>query len=262
MKLFSLLFAFMFVATISKAQTTAMDFMANDCNGVPQHLFADLDEGNAVIIEFFMLNCGSCPVAGHKLETMKATLMTQYPGKVKSYAIGFSNSYTCTQISNWVTTNGFTSIPMSGGGAQVAHYGGMGMPTVVILGGGAEHLVLGEPYIGLSTSDTTTIANDIREFLDVSTAVNAPKTPESNFAVYPNPANDLINLSFDLKTAGNVAINIIDVTGKKVATIMNEEVSSGKHTKLFSTASLQNGIYYVQITEGTAISAHKLTIIR
>jgi len=262
MKLFSLLFAFMFVATISKAQTTAMDFMANDCNGVPQHLFADLDEGNAVILEFFMLNCGSCPVAGHKLEALKETLLTQYPGKIKSYSIGFSNSYTCTQISNWVTTNGFTSIPMSGGGAQVAHYGGMGMPTVVILGGGTEHLVLGEPYIGLSTSDTTTIANDIREFLEVSTAVNTLQTPETTFAVYPNPANDLINLSFDLKTAGNVTINIVDITGKQIATIINEEVSAGKHTKLFSTANLQNGIYYVQITERTTISAHKLTIIR
>ena len=31
------------------------------------------------------------------------------------------------------------------------------MPTIVILGGGTNHAVLGSPYVGFATSDTITI---------------------------------------------------------------------------------------------------------
>src|SRR5436190_12402066 len=143
-------FVLLFAAITAFAQTTALNFNRKDCNGVDRHLFADLDSGKAVILEYFMINCAPCPAAGIKLEAMKANLLTQYTGKVISYAIAFNNTYTQTQVKNWVTGNGFSMIPMDSGAAQVAYYGGMGMPTIVILGGKTTHSVLGSPYIGFS----------------------------------------------------------------------------------------------------------------
>lgn len=247
----------LFTTSISNAQTTAMDFNRLDCNGNMQHLFADLDAGNAVIIEFFMLNCGACPVAGQKLEALKADLLAQFPGKVKSYAIGYVNSYTCSSVANWVTNNSFTAIPMDSGAAQVAYYGGMGMPTVVVLGGGTSHLVLGSPYLGLSTSDTTTIGNDIRTFLGAS-AIN--ETVFTSFNLFPNPANDMLTLSFDMKESGNLNIEIFDMLGKKVSTLMNNNVSAQKFKRSFNTASLAAGNYVLQLSiNGNSVN-HKLNI--
>ncbi|MCG3165033.1 MAG: hypothetical protein POELPBGB_00793 [Bacteroidia bacterium] len=251
--------ALFFTTANSNAQTTAMDFNRMDCNGNMQHLFADLDAGNAVIIEFFMQNCGACPVAGQKLEALKADLLAQFPGKVKSYAIGYVNSYTCSSVANWVTNNGFTAIPIDSGATQVAYYGGMGMPTIVVLGGGTSHLVLGSPYLGLSTSDTTTIGNDIRDFLG-ATAIN--ETVFTSFNLFPNPANDMLTLSFDMKESGNLNIEIFDMLGKKVSTLMNDNVSAQKFKRSFSTASLAAGNYVLQLSiNGNSVN-HKLNITR
>ena len=248
-----------FAFTLSKAQTTAMDFNRMDCNGNMQHLFADLDAGNAVIIEFFMQNCGACPIAGQKLEALKSDLLAQFPGKVKSYAIGYNNTYSCSSNANWVTNNGFTSIPMDSGATQVAYYGGMGMPTVVILGGGTSHLVLGSPYLGLSTSDTTTIGNDIRTFLGTS-AIN--ETAFTSFNLFPNPANEMLTLSFDMKESGNLNIEVFDMLGKKVEVLMDENISAGKFKHSFSTASLAAGNYVLQLSANGNSANHKLNITR
>ena len=162
-----------FTVQTAVAQTTGMDFNRKDCDGINQHLFADLNAGNAVILEFFMVSCNSCTTAASKINSMKANILTQYPGKVKSYSIGFSDnptSYSKSVVKTWANTNSVGSIPMDSGAAQVAYYGGFGMPTIVILGG-TNHALLGAPYIGFSTTDTTMMATSIRNYLSGATGI-------------------------------------------------------------------------------------------
>jgi hypothetical protein len=64
--------ALMFVMTISKAQTTGMQFSGKDCNGNPVDLFADLDAGKIVILHFFMPSCGSCPPPWNDLQQLRS----------------------------------------------------------------------------------------------------------------------------------------------------------------------------------------------
>lgn len=249
------------INSFSYAQTTAMNFNRPDCNGNMQHLFGDLDAGNAVIIEFFMQSCGSCVTAGDKLEAMKADLLAEFPGKIKSYAIGYTNTYNCLSNANWVSSNGYTSIPMDSGEAQVAYYGGMGMPTIVVLGGGSTHAVLGTPYDGFVTSDTAKMAADIRSFLNPAAGVNCIKTDIQPLQFYPNPSNDLLNFSGNFKENSALKIDIIDLAGKQVATPLNEKTNAGYFKKSFSTSSLPNGSYLIRIKTNDNISTYKLSII-
>ena len=249
------------LSTISYAQTTAMNFNRPDCNGNMQHLFDDLDAGNAVIIEFFMQSCASCVTAGDKLEAMKTDLLAEFPGKIKSYAIGYENTYSCSSNANWVSSNGYTSIPMDSGEAQVAYYGGMGMPTIVILGGGSAHSVLGNPYDGFVISDTAKMAADIRSFLNPATGINCIKTNIEAFQFYPNPSNDLINFSGNIKENSQLKIDIIDIAGKQVEVVLNEKANAGNFKKSFSAASLPNGSYLIRIKTNDTIATYKLSII-
>lgn len=242
------------------AQSTAMDFNITDCNGTSHHLFSDLDAGNAVIIEFFMTSCTSCITAGQKLEPMKADLLAEFPGKIKTYAFGFNNTYTCTQVNNWVTSNGFTSIPSDSGAAQVAYYGGMGMPTIVVLGGGSAHAVLGTPYVGFSTSDTATIANDIRSFLNPSGVKETSQTINS-LDVFPNPANDKLNLTFNLDKNSTVKIELADITGRIISVLSNETLLNGKINKTIETASFAEGSYILKISTGETVINKKINIV-
>lgn len=252
-----------FTVQKSNAQMNAMDFTMVDCSTTPttHNLFTDLNAGNAVIIEFFMTSCGSCISAGSKLEAMKANLLSQYPGMVKSYAFGFNNSYSCTTVKNWVTNNGFTSIPSDSGAAQVAYYGGMGMPTIVVIAG-TNHKLLGAPYVGFTTSDTTIMATDIRNFFATTTGVNELKSNLSELNIYPNPTTNDVKISFNLTENAITVIELMDVTGRIVKTLLNEKMPVGASTKTFNVSSLDNGNYIVRINTNGKMTQQKLSIIK
>lgn len=247
-------------SNFAQSQTTAMNFDILDCNSVPHNLFGDLDSGKCVIIEFFMTSCGSCITAGGILESMKTDLMAEFPGMIKAYAFGFNNSYSCATVNNWVMTNGITSFPSDSGAAQVAYYGGMGMPTIVILGGVSSHLLLSAPYIGFTTSDTITMASDIRNFLN-GTSITENNNLVNELMVFPNPANSEVKVSFNLTESNNVTIDVIDLTGRVVTNVMNEKVQSGTITKTINTSTIAEGNYLISVNVNGTVSQQKLSIV-
>jgi len=261
LKQIALILGTVICANFSIAQTTAMDFNRNDCNGNNQHLFNDLDAGQAVILEFFMNNCSSCVIAGQELEAMKSALLAQYPGKIKSYALAYTNSYSTTVVKNWVINNSFSSIPMDSGAAQVAYYGGFGMPTIVILGGGTGHLILGSPYIGFSPGDTTQMAIDIRNFLNSSSGINSTTKAVSDVKVFPNPATESIQVSLTLSAGSVMSMGITDVTGKQIENVtINESVVAGEITKKINVSHLPKGTYILVVRVNGNTEYKKFTV--
>lgn len=251
---------FLFSASYTSAQTTAMDFVEEDCNGSSQNLYTDLDSGNVVILEFFMLDCGPCVAAGQELEILKSVLLAEYPGKIKSYAIGSSDTYDCTSIMYWVNTSGFTSIPMDSGATHVDYYGGIGMPTIVVIGGGTSHTVLGSPYIGFSTNDTTTMALDIRAFLNGTDPVHHQNIKSGSFNFFPNPSTGTLNLMFQIKEVTTIKVDLIDAMGREVMILFDEVLSGGHTMKTFNTSRLENGNYIIRVSSDGIITNYKLNI--
>lgn len=260
-KILLTLIAFAFLTPVLQAQMTAMNFNRNDCDGNPQHLFADLNSGKAVIIEYFMTSCAPCPAAGQKLESMKANLLQQYPGMVKSYAIAFNNTYSCTTVKNWVTSNGFTSIPMDSGATQVAYYGGMGMPTIIIAAG-ANHQLLGSPYIGFNTSDTTQMAANIRSFLGSQVGLKERGNQLGALNIFPNPSSSEVNISFSVYESTVVSVDVVDLTGRIVARLLHEDVPAGRFSRYFGVDALPAGFYSLRIKAGGAQASQKLSIVK
>lgn len=243
--------------------TTAMDFNRADCNGVMHHLFTnDLDSGNVVILEFFMGGgCISCITAGQDLETMKTGLLAAYPGKIRSYASGYTNSMNCSTVFNWVNSNGFTSTPIDSGATQVAYYGGFGMPTIVILAGN-DHKVI-YTGIGYSASDTVTMKTSVNNFFNPSAVqVAGVNNAITTFNLYPNPTRNTTDLSLQLKENGLMQIYITDVTGKIIYSSSEENASAGHYSKTLNTRELANGLYVVGVTFNGQTSYTKLSIAK
>ena len=263
-RIFYVIVCVVFTLTISnpsKAQTTAMNFDIVDCNGNPHNLFSDLDAGKAVIIEFFMTSCGSCITAAALLEDMKANLSAEFPGMIKAYAIGYNNTYDCTTVNNWVTTNGVTSNPSDSGATQVAYYGGMGMPTIVILGGGTSHSVLGTPFIGIVPGDTATMANDIRDFLN-GVGISESNKLINDLNTFPNPVSDVLTLSFNLKENSDIKIDIVDLTGRIVIGGTKISYPSGKINSVVNMSELSTGNYAVKISVNGIVSEKMISVVR
>ncbi len=81
----------------------------------------------------------------------------------------FNNSSSCSSVQSWISTNKLTMYTgLDSGKQQVAHYGGFGMPTVVLVGG-RDHKVLFST-LGFSTSDTIVMRDSMDAFFRSPTA--------------------------------------------------------------------------------------------
>jgi hypothetical protein len=224
------------LATGLQAQTTGLDFTANDCAGTAHTLFADLDAGNVVIIDLVMMNCSPCVVASHGI-TDNVIPNTSDPGRVKFYSIGYTNAINCTQMTDWQTTNGFTHPVFAGMSAQTTYYGGFGMPTVIVLGGGSTHTVYYNE-MGYAAGDNAALIQAVNDGLAAANSVQ--ELAVANVSVSPNPATDVLVVSGARWTNAKV----LDLQGRSM---LNVQLNAGK----LDVSALPAGMYVVRLTDAT-----------
>ncbi|MBX2840849.1 MAG: TonB-dependent receptor plug domain-containing protein [Flammeovirgaceae bacterium] len=64
---------------------------------------------------------------------------------------------------------------------------------------------------------------------------------------YPNPTDGEIKISFELKEKEKISIEIFDMSGKKVETLLNKSMTSGIHNVTWDAKDLSSGTYLLNI---------------
>jgi hypothetical protein len=72
----------------------------------------------------------------------------------------------------------------------------------------------------------------------------------SLFQNYPNPFNPVTKIPFRLVHKEHVKIEIYNLIGQNIKTLLNEEMSAGTHEITFNAQNLPSGIYFYRITVG------------
>jgi hypothetical protein len=103
-----------------------------------------------------------------------------------------------------------------------------------------------------STWYYTTSTPMVRMNFDPSVGVNEVED-NLGLRVFPNPANEVINISLNKEVSAT--LTLLDVSGKVVRT----QVLNGISTSI-NTASLNSGVYFVTINDGTSVSTQKVVI--
>lgn len=65
---------------------------------------------------------------------------------------------------------------------------------------------------------------------------------------YPNPFNPTTIIPFEVNELSSVSIDIFDMLGRRVSTIVNERYQAGRYSVPFSATSLASGVYIIQMT--------------
>ncbi len=81
-------------------------------------------------------------------------------------------------------------------------------------------------------------------------AVEYPSKKPCALTVYPNPASEASVVSFELTDASPVVLDITDMQGRRVHTLLDEEMPAGKHIVLLAGIQLSKGIYLVHLRSG------------
>jgi hypothetical protein len=81
-------------------------------------------------------------------------------------------------------------------------------------------------------------------------------------SAYPNPFNPNTVISFDLSDADMVSLDIFDIAGRQVASLISEYMIPGSHQINWNPGNLSSGIYLVNLVVGTETLNQKITYIK
>ncbi|HRI85608.1 MAG TPA: T9SS type A sorting domain-containing protein [Ignavibacteria bacterium] len=79
---------------------------------------------------------------------------------------------------------------------------------------------------------------------------------------YPNPFNPATTISYDIPADGKVSLKLFDMSGKEVATLVNEVKTAGYYSVNFNAANLSSGIYFYELASGNFSSVKKMMLVK
>lgn len=79
---------------------------------------------------------------------------------------------------------------------------------------------------------------------------------------YPNPFNPATTINFSLKKAGPVSIQIFNILGQKVMTLIDEYRPAGSHSIKLDASDLSSGVYIYRIKSGDFQATKKMVFMK
>jgi hypothetical protein len=127
-------------------------------------------------------------------------------------------------------------------------------------------------YVFLISSGTnnlnsvTRLKQDARALRTFSSAKDSKvSTNPKTFALkqnYPNPFNPSTVISYQLSGLSEVKLEIFDVLGRQVATVVNARQAAGYYQASFNATSLASGIYFYRLQAGSFVESKKMLLVK
>jgi len=98
----------------------------------------------------------------------------------------------------------------------------------------------------------------------VQTSHQAPQMPRQLVLSqnYPNPFNAATEIRYDLPDPGHVSLEIFNVTGQRVASLVDAGQPAGQHIIHWDAGNLPSGIYLVRLQAGEQMATRKMALVR
>jgi hypothetical protein len=79
---------------------------------------------------------------------------------------------------------------------------------------------------------------------------------------YPNPFNPTTTIEYALPRPSNVRLEVLDVLGQRVATLVVGEQAAGNHQVVFDAGRLASGVYLYRLQSGGFVQVRRLMVLR
>jgi len=124
-----------------------------------------------------------------------------------------------------------------------------------------QHLYTPGTYIvTLTTTNAVGCTSTVTDTVEFNVGVQESATLNA-LTLYPNPANENVNLTIDLNTSASIQVMAYDMSGKILINEYNH-LSSGKNVLTYDVMNWSNGIYFIQVTSLESVNTMKVVINR
>jgi endonuclease/exonuclease/phosphatase family metal-dependent hydrolase len=79
---------------------------------------------------------------------------------------------------------------------------------------------------------------------------------------YPNPFNPSTNIAFQLPENSRVILEVYDVIGRRVATLVDDNLNAGYHEVYFDAMNLASGVYIYRMQAASFVQTRKLMLVK
>ncbi|MFQ5606621.1 MAG: PKD domain-containing protein [Candidatus Zixiibacteriota bacterium] len=79
---------------------------------------------------------------------------------------------------------------------------------------------------------------------------------------YPNPFNPMTKIGFTLPSASHVKLDVYNMAGQKVATLVDGQMGAGQHAVEWDASQQPSGIYIYRFSAGAIVEARKMVLLK
>lgn len=88
------------------------------------------------------------------------------------------------------------------------------------------------------------------------------KVRNSSLTNYPNPFSSTTVIAYELGNASVVSLDVYDITGRRVRSLVSEFQSAGRHEVTFDAAGLPGGMYFYKLDNGSKVQVNNMIITK
>ena len=96
----------------------------------------------------------------------------------------------------------------------------------------------------------------------VSTDASAPDFSFQLGQNYPNPFTNGTTISYSVEQAGPVLLEVYDIQGRRISTLVDQTVAAGEHQVRFASDRLPSGAYMYRMKTSQGVQTKRMTVVR
>ena len=99
------------------------------------------------------------------------------------------------------------------------------------------------------------------DFYTSTESISAPAAP--GIKIYPNPFTNSTNISYTLNAYSSVKIEVYDLMGRRLSTLVDQAQCEGEDTVQFDAGpSIPTGMYMVRVSMGNTVVTKQVMVLR
>jgi hypothetical protein len=96
---------------------------------------------------------------------------------------------------------------------------------------------------------------------DPSTAIVSSGSGTLSLSAVPSPASSTVTLTFSMPAAGHIRVDLYDVSGRHISTLVDEHRGAGRHDAARDVRGVASGVYFVRAQACGQVSVGRLVIL-